>query len=213
LHLATSLDLKIWKEHGQMINDWDQLKAEGFVVPWDMAQQNPVSHHAWCKAGGIFSETINGKYIMLFGDRNIWLAFSDNGLDWQAEMIPFIKPRKDFFDSIHVEMGPAPIKTNKGWLVIYHGIDENIIYRLGFLLLDINDPKKILYRSEQPIFEPSADYELSGVIDLDKTIKPKVVFCCGATVVDGLLRIYYGAGDTYICTANSPLEEILKNIL
>jgi len=211
LHLATSLDLKNWQKHGQMLQNWDFLAASGFIVRWDMAQQSSIARHAWCKAGGIFNELIDGKYMMLFGDRHIWQAFSNDGLHWQAVKMPFIKPRPGFFDSIHVEMGPAPIKTKKGWLIIYHGIDEKIIYRLGIILLDIKNPKKILYRSGQPIFEPSADYETSGIIDLDKTNKPKVVFCNGATVVDGQLRIFYGAGDTYICTAIAPLHDILKN--
>jgi predicted GH43/DUF377 family glycosyl hydrolase len=211
LHLATSFDLKIWQKHGQMLQGWNFMAADGFIVDWDMAQQSLVARHDWCKAGGIFNEKINDEYAMLFGDRHIWMAFSRDGLKWQAVNKPFIKPRPGYFDSIHVEMGPAPIMTEKGWLIIYHGIDEKIIYRLGIILLDINDPKKILYRSDKPIFEPQADYEITGIIDLDKTDKPKVVFCNGATIVDGILRIFYGASDTFICTATAPLEDILKN--
>lgn len=130
-------------------------------------------------------------------------------------------------------MGPPPIKTDAGWLVLYHGIDDKIVYRLGFLILDLNDPSKILYRSEKPIFEPEEPYELSGMVDilpeglealekmsqeeLNEFLKtheqsgkmPQIIFCCGAVVVDGILRIYYGASDSVICTATAKIEDVL----
>ncbi len=138
-------------------------------------------------------------------------------------------------------MGPSPIKTDKGWLILYHGIDKKIFYRLGFLLLDINDPTKILYRSKNAIFGPKESYELGKIIgktfidvipggleaihskksedlknylaELDKRkMIPKVIFCCGAIVVDGVLRIYYGASDTFICTATAKLKDVLRTV-
>jgi len=235
LSFATSMDLKKWEKHGTMMPDWDAEKAGAFRVKWDTVRNTVAAKKEWSKAGGIFSEVINGRYWMLFGDSNIWLANSEDGLSWQPIWEPFIKPRKgNYFDNAHIEMGPPPIKTDKGWLILYHGIDNKIYYRLGFLLLDLDDLTKILYRSEKPIFEPEKPYELSGLVDIlpgglkamEKMSKkelveflkthkktgrmPKVTFCCGAVVVDGILRIYYGASDSVICTATARLEDVLN---
>ncbi len=232
LNFATSQDLKNWQKQGKILPDWDFKKAGGFLVDWDEARKE--TEKEWSKAGGIFSEIINNKYWMLFGDSNIWLVSSDDGIKWEPIWEPFIKPRKgNYFDNAHIEMGPPPIKTDVGWLVLYHGIDKEIYYRLGFLILDLNDPTKILYRSEKPIFEPEEPYELSGIVDIlpgglkamgkmskeelaeflkthEKTGRmPKVTFCCGAVMVDGILRIYYGASDSVICTATAKLDDVL----
>ncbi|MBI2035171.1 MAG: hypothetical protein HYT12_00615 [Candidatus Liptonbacteria bacterium] len=238
LNLTTTKNLKEWEDRGPMIPDWNLKKAGGFLVPWDPAQvkaeSNSEAAKKWCKAGAIFPETIGGKYWMLFGDRNIWLASSHDGIVWEPVWNPFIKARsKNYFDEKHVEMGPPPIKTNKGWLVLYHGVTSKIEYKIGLLLLDINDPTKILYRSNEPIFEPQETYELSGIVDIlpggyeamqkmskdelevfindaeSKGTMPKVVFCCGAVLANDILRIYYGASDSVICTATAKLADIL----
>ena len=131
-------------------------------------------------------------------------------------------------------MGPPPIKTKKGWLVLYHGINDSHWYKIGFLLLDLKNPRKIIYRSEKPIFGPEKDYEMSGIVDVlpggletmqkmskkelknflakndTKGTMPKVTFCCGAIVVNDILRIYYGASDSVICTAIANINDLLK---
>lgn len=172
---------------------------------------------------------------MLFGEHRIWFAKSENGTDWIGDQVPFLEPRRgDYFDNTFVEMGPPPIKTERGWLVLYHGINNKHCYKIGFLLLDLKNPRKILYRSKNPIFEPTEDYEVSGMVDVlpgglatmqkmsDKKLKmflakneakgtmPKVTFCCGAVLIKDTLRIYYGASDTFICTATAKLSDILK---
>jgi predicted GH43/DUF377 family glycosyl hydrolase len=239
LQSATSRNLRNWKKHGEMIPVWNFVKADGFLVEWDPAQveaqKDATAKKKWAKAGGIFPEIINNKYWMLFGDRNIWLANSQDGIHWQPIWKPFIKPRRgNYFDNIHVEMGPPPIRTKKGWLVLYHGINDKIVYRIGFLILDLKNPTKILFRSEKPIFGPEEPYELGGLVDIlpgglasmetmskeelnnyiiklkeDKNM-PCVVFCCGAVVVNNILRIYYGASDSAICTATTKLNTILN---
>lgn len=211
LHIATSDNLIDWQKYGLAIPNWDMEKAKGFVVSWDFAQQTEIAKKEWSKAGGIFSEKIKEQYWMIFGDRNIWLATSNNGINWEPIWQPFITPRKGLFDSEHVEMGPSPIKTDFGWLVLYHGIDDKMVYRLGYLLLGLNDPSKILYRSNEPIFEPSASYELEGIIDITNNNKPKVIFCCGAVLINNTLKIYYGAGDSVICTASTDINNLIKN--
>jgi len=210
LNLTTSNDLKNWRKHGPMLKNWNFLKAGGFIVKWDKVRNQYPVRSQWSKAGGIFPELISNKYWMIFGDSNLWLAQSKDGKKWQPIEKPFLQPRKNYFDSIHLEMGPSPIKINKGWLVLYHGVDKEIVYRLGYLFLDLTNPNKILYRSAKPIFEPSASYELGGSVDITGDNKPKVIFCCGAVIVNNILRIYYGAGDSVIGTAMIKLDELIK---
>ncbi len=213
LSLTTSNDLKNWRKHGPMLKNWNFLKAGGFIVKWDKARNQYPVRSQWSKAGGIFPELIDNKYWMIFGDSNLWLAQSKDGKEWQPIEKPFLKPRKKYFDSVHLEMGPPPLKTGKGWLVIYHGVDEKIVYRLGYLFLDLTNPNKILYRSAKPIFEPSASYELEGSVDITGDNKPKVIFCCGAVIVNNILRIYYGAGDSYVAVASAHYGKLLKKYL
>lgn len=241
LQLATSTDLKTWHTQGEMLTNWDFDKAGGFLIDWDMAQfiaeGDPEARRKWAKAGAIFPEKISGNYHMLFGDRHIWRATSDDGLRWQATLEPFIRPRSEqFFDSYHVEMGPPPIRTEQGWLVLYHGINQTARYQLGYVLLDLRDPSKILQRSSEPIFIPSETYELSGIVDilpggfdamktlpdaeLEKFVAiqkkegtmPAVAFFCGAVrESDDRLRLYYGAADSVICTATAAIADILNS--
>lgn len=238
LLIATSGDLRHWERHGEVIPQWDLEKAHGFQVKWDEARFTQTAlNKRWIKSGGIFSEKIDDRYWMLFGDSNMWFATSRDGLKWEPVWEPFIRPRAGMFDSVHVEMGPPPIKTEKGWLVLYHGIDEKIVYRIGFLLLDLGDPREILYRSDEPVFEPQEPYELSGIVDIlpgglkklqsmskeelneflrtaeVKGFMPKVVFCNGAVLAGDTLRIYYGASDSVICTATVKLDDISKLII
>ncbi len=212
LCLMTSPDLKNWQRHNEIFPNWDSERAGEFLLPWDKAQTNHKAKHHWLKAGTIFPEKLNGKYWMFFGDRLIWYATSKNGINWVPEYEPLLKPRRKHFDSVHIEIGPPPIRTKQGWLILYHGVDESVTYRLGYLLLDRHNPLKILKRSKLPIFEPKKDYELNGQIDItqNKEYLPQVIFCNGAILEKNLLRIYYGAGDSVICTATAKLDDILN---
>lgn len=246
LNIATSKDLKNWEKHGQAFTDFRFIQMGGVFPRWKTGKlrdiHKPKGKDERSKAGGIFSEKINDKYWMLFNEHRIWLAHSEDGIEWKVIPEVFLKPRRgNYFDNFFVEMGPQPVKTEEGWLILYHGIDRQIYYRLGVLLLDLKDPRKILYRSKEPIFGPKEPYEMGKEIgkafidvipggleaiqsknkkDLEKYLKkldkekmiPKVIFCCGAVVVDGVLRIYYGASDTFICTATASLDDILKII-
>ena len=210
LLFATSDNLHDWERRGEIIPQWDFKKAKGFQVKWDEARYTETALKKWIKSGGIFSEKIDGKYWMIFGDSNVWLAYSKDCMKWKPLWEPFIKPREGFFDSVHIEMGPPPIKTDKGWLVLYHGIDEKIVYRIGLVLLDLNNPRKIIFRSSESLFQPREPYELSGIVDIlpgglkglqkmteeelnnflrtaqVKGFMPKVTFCCGAIASDHL---------------------------
>lgn len=234
LSLATSDDLKRWTKHGILFKNWNYKKTGGL---WYFLYETLVHFRHpkdWSKAGGIFPAAIGGTYWMLFGDSKIWLAHSDDGVRWTPRQEPMIFPRSGHFDNRAVEMRPPPIKTEKGWLVFYHGVDEKLVYRIGFLILALHDPSRILYRSEKPIFEPSGPHELRGIVDIlpggyramekmnekelgafvekweKKGKMPHVAFCCGAVAVNGMLRIYYGASDSVICTATARLNDILS---
>jgi beta-1,2-mannobiose phosphorylase / 1,2-beta-oligomannan phosphorylase len=88
--------------------------------------------------------------------------------------------------------------------MFYHGISDDRIYRLGVVLLDLEDPTKIIYRSDEPIFEPATPYEVAGKI-------PNVVFSCGAVLIKNKIFLYYGAADQVIGVATIDKDKLFKN--
>jgi predicted GH43/DUF377 family glycosyl hydrolase len=109
------------------------------------------------------------------------------------------------WDSARVGAGAAPIKTDKGWLEIYHGANEQHQYCLGAFLMELDNPSKVIARTEEAIMVPSATYELSGFFG-------NVVFTNGHTLhPDGdTITIYYGASDEFVCGARFSLKEIIS---
>jgi predicted GH43/DUF377 family glycosyl hydrolase len=249
LHSATTKDLNgPWHRQGPMVPDFDFFESGGRFVRWERGRPVEMTPpkpgffrwkrgSRWSKSGALFSERIDGKYVLLFGEFFAWLATSSDGARYEVEQEPLLGPRKGsaYFDNTFVETGPPPILTRKGWLVLYHGIDEAFRYQLGFVMLDRSDPRKILYRSDEPIFGPREEYEIGdALIDVidggvaamsklneeelktfyrkarEENVMPQVTFCPGTVLRDGNLWLYYGAGDTSICAAWVPLEELLK---
>jgi predicted GH43/DUF377 family glycosyl hydrolase len=104
-----------------------------------------------------------------------------------------------------VGVGPPPIKTDLGWLVIYHGVSIESIYRAGAILLDLDNPSKVLARTKEPILEPEMEFEKYGVV-------PNVVFPDGAIVQYRKLMVYYGGADKVCCVASTPLDEFLDEL-
>jgi predicted GH43/DUF377 family glycosyl hydrolase len=104
-------------------------------------------------------------------------------------------------------MGPPPIKTKDGWLAIYQGVgfQDNSRYKIGAMLLDLNDPTVVTHRSPHPILEPEADYENGG-------FKAGVVYPCGAVVIGNKLIVYYGGSDTYLAAATADLNQFLDEL-
>jgi predicted GH43/DUF377 family glycosyl hydrolase len=161
----------------------------------------------------LFPEKINGKFAILhsFYPKILIDYFDDlNELDGKHfiksnNTRPVDKTRT--WDSWFRGVGPSPIKTKEGWLILYHAMDHNNPdrYRLGALILDINDPTKVLYRSQKPILEPEEDYENNGH-------KWGVVYSCGAVVKDGELFVYYGGADKFVCVASIDLEDLLEDL-
>jgi predicted GH43/DUF377 family glycosyl hydrolase len=109
------------------------------------------------------------------------------------------------WDSGRIGGGAVPIRTEKGWLELYHGATKEHRYCMGALLLDPNDPSKVIARSSRPIMEPEADYEKNGFFG-------DVVFSCGALVDGDVVKMYYGVADTSMACAELSLSEILDSL-
>lgn len=158
----------------------------------------------------IFPERVNGKYFIIHrsGD-DIDSAFSPT-LDFDGETwideYRWVRPRKGMWDSRKVGAAAPPIKTEVGWVLLYHGVsDEDGVYRVGVLLCDLKDPTKIVARSDEPIFEPEAPYETKGQVG-------NVVFPCGAVHIGEKILIYYGAGDSVVGVATVGLQKLLGSL-
>lgn len=157
----------------------------------------------------IFQGKVNGRYVRL--DRpyggggpggNIWISYSDDLIHW-GEHRPFMKPYTNWAAD---KIGPTPpIKTKYGWLEIYHGVKQ-LRYAIGAVLLDLDDPSKIIARANSPILTPSEPYEYMG------HITSGVVFPCGALVDEDKdeIRLYYGAADICVGLATGKLSELIE---
>lgn len=156
------------------------------------------------KDSSLFPRKINGKFALLYrtGARKTFFSTSSDVASWPEKTFVF-EERPNSWDSFRAGIGAPPIETEKGWLLFYHGVDNKNVYRLGIMFLDTYDPTKILYRSNEPVFEPEADYEKYGFI-------PNVVFTCGAVEKDGQYFVYYGAADQVIGVATIEKEKVLS---
>ena len=161
----------------------------------------------------IFPEKVNGKYVIfhrVFPD--ILIDFLDD-LDFDGKTKWLrgefkIRTRVDYWDNRKVAAGPPPIKTGEGWLLIYHAVGEQApdSYKIGAMLLDNQDPTRVLARSPEPILEPQAWYERKG-------LKSNVVYPCGAVVIGERLFLYYGGADRVVCAASVNLDGLLEQLI
>jgi beta-1,2-mannobiose phosphorylase / 1,2-beta-oligomannan phosphorylase len=179
--------------------DFQAFDRKGMIFP---------PHNKDC---AIFEEKISGKYYALhrpsspeLGGNYIWLAESPDRIHWGNHQCIAVT-RKGKWDSARVGAGGSPIKTEEGWLEIYHGANEDNRYCLGALLLDLHNPAKVIARSEHPIMEPVAAYEKTGFFG-------NVVFTNGHFVDGDTIHMYYGASDEVICGATLSIKEILKTL-
>ena len=164
------------------------------------------------KDGVLFPEKVNGLYARLDrpignGVGSIWLSYSPDLLNWGRSECIF-SPRPRHWDSYRIGASCPPILTDRGWLEIYHGVkmtSSGPIYRAGAIMLDKDDPSKVLGRGLAPLLSPREEYERVGDIG-------NVVFACGAIVEDdGEVKVYYGAADTSICVASAHIDDIIAN--
>ncbi len=179
--------------------NWKNFQSHGMVLP---------PHNKDC---AIFEEKVNGLFYALhrpssvdIGGNYIWIASSPDSIHWGNHKC-IIKTREGAWDSKRVGAGAAPIKTDKGWLEIYHGANEKHQYCLGAFLMDLKDPSKVIARTVEPIMIPTEQYETSGFFG-------NVVFTNGHVVdADGdTVTIYYGAADEFVCGAHFSLKEIFS---
>lgn len=162
------------------------------------------------KDGVLFPEKINGRYARLdrpigLGVGSIWISFSNDLISWGDSKV-LLPPRRGYWDSFRVGASVPPIRTETGWLEIFHGTkmtSAGPIYRAGAALLDLDDPTRLIKRCDIPILSPREDYERIGDVG-------NVVFPCGAIVEpDGLIKVYYGAADTSIAVATAKLSDLV----
>ena len=179
--------------------DWKKFTQEGMIFP---------PHNKDC---ALFEERIGGKYYAFhrpsspeLGGNYIWLAESPDLIHWGRHRC-VARNRKGSWDSARVGAGASPIRTDEGWLEIYHGATEENRYCLGALLLDLEEPWRVLARSEEPIMQPSAIYEREGFFG-------DVIFTNGHVVDGDRLALYYGAADSVICAANLSIKVILESL-
>jgi len=210
-----------------MFDGWDYIRVavisiaeedflSGQFWKWDgphIISEPHQIHKNWV----LFPEKIRGKYAILHSVApNVEIAYRDAIEDIGTDE-PYVTswvgsrsdlaPREDAWDSLVRGAGPPPIKTKRGWLLLYHAIDEHDPgrYKLGAMLLDLNDPTRVIYRSAVPILSPNEPYENHG--------KPGIVYACGAVARRGILYVYYGGADKVVCVATAPLEAFLAALI
>jgi len=153
------------------------------------------------KDAALFPKKLNGRYALLHRrPPHIWIAFSDDLLCWDDHQV-LMETRPGKWDSRRIGAAGPPIYTDRGWVLIYHGVDERRIYRLGVAVLDLEDPTRVLFRQDDPILEPEEGWEVYGDV-------PNVVFSCGQAEADSDTYVYYGAADSVIGVAVLDAEEM-----
>jgi predicted GH43/DUF377 family glycosyl hydrolase len=189
LCLATSQDLIHWER-------------KGVILPAYKGNWN----RGWTKSGAMVPEKIGGKYWMYWlgttADKTdqMGISYSSDLLHWtEATETPVLPRRPGKFDSRVVEPGPPPIFTKDGIVLIYNGADDKLIYRTGVAVFDRKDPRKLLSRTDEPIFTPEKEWEKVGQV-------PNVVFVEGMARQGKRWLFYYGGADKYVGVARAPVQ-------
>ncbi len=163
----------------------------------------------------IFPERVNGYFVLLHRPASwigaaygcekpsIWISFSSDLLAWRSHRL--LAGPAYWWEALKIGGGTPPVKTKDGWLMIYHGVDAQRVYRAGAMLLDLNDPCRVLARTPEPILEPEAKYERWGLV-------PNVVFPTGNVVIQDRLFVYYGGADRVSCVATVELDKLLAHL-
>jgi beta-1,2-mannobiose phosphorylase / 1,2-beta-oligomannan phosphorylase len=204
---------------------WTAWKRPVLITSLDVNQKNPhvvseyLKDRPWSakigigyKNPAILPEKIKGKYVIFYRVwPNIVIDYVDD-LNFDGKKLlkghQLIPARRNMWDSYRIGIGGSPLKIKEGWLMFYNAVNLRQFhkYGIGAMILDHNDPGKVLYRSSQPILEPEEDYENNGH-------KSGVVFAGGSTIKDGQLFLYYGGSDKYACVATAPLDKFVKQLI
>lgn len=194
VYLATTSDFRSVERHGIIRHPEDKNAA---LLPRKLDDMWVLFHRPQTDfAGGR-----GGIFVSRSPDLHTWTAPEE-----------VLQPRSGaWWDSLRIGIGPPPLRTEAGWLVIYHGVKETVagsIYRVGLALTDLDEPTRVTHRLPGWVLAPLADYERTGDV-------PNVVFPCGLVRDEGSgqIRLYYGAADTSVCLATAQLDDLLAAVL
>jgi len=193
-HLAISSDLRHWKKMGRITSAKDDDR-DVVIFPE--------------KTNGYFYRTSRPTYRCGEGYSNknpaIWMTRSTDLLEWDEPLKLFYQGQEDW-ESFKVGASCPPLKTSRGWLMLYHGVSaKDRAYRVGAFLLDFKNPCKILAKSHRPLMEPTLPYETEGYYN-------GCVFPTGNVIKDGTLYVYYGAADHFIGLATCSIDELVESL-
>jgi len=165
------------------------------------------------KDAALFPRRFDGRWAMIHrpsplrGGANMWISFSPDLRHW-GDHTMFLEARDGaWWDAGKIGLGPPPLETPEGWLLMYHGVHATAagpIYRAGLALLDLENPRVVVGRTDEWVFGPSAPYEVAGDV-------AKVVFPCGWVLdpAGEVVSVYYGGGDSVVGLATVPLADLL----
>jgi len=176
---------------------WDKWTMPSAVSPEGIVDKDAI----------FIPEMIGGKYMVIHRIGEHVCADFVTSLDFNKlqvkQCINIIAPRRGMWDGGKVGISTPAIKTKEGWLVLYHGVSSSTTYRVGCVLLDLQNPTIVKARTAIPFFEPKEEYEHKGVV-------ANVVFPCGIVVRSGIVYIYYGAADQTVGVATIKLSKLLS---
>lgn len=169
------------------------------------------------KDAALFPKRFDGRWVMLHRpvprargtSLDIWMSYSPDLVHWGRHRMLLRARRGGWWDANKIGLSTPPMETDKGWLILYHGVRETgsgSIYRVGVALLDLDDPRRVLRRSDKWIFGPRESYERMGDVD-------DVVFPCGWVRDGDKVRLYYGAADSCIALATASISDLVDYVL
>lgn len=193
LALASTFDFKNFEKLGLIGPDRDDKDC--VIFPERIAGKIALLHRLESKIQIAYFDSIPH----LQKSREFWRSYVEHLDDYEVIRSKFP------WEQRKVGVGPPPIKTDRGWLVLYHAVSIDHIYRVGAMLLDLENPARVLNRSREPILEPEMDFEKHGVVS-------NVVFPDGVAAVNGTLLVYYGGADAVCCVASAPMNQFLDEL-
>ena len=191
--LARARDLRSWEKLGPITAD-------------DVDDRDAI----------LFPERINGKWFMLhrpmtwWGEGypcegpSIWITSGDEPGHWGEEHL--LAKAEQEWEGGKIGGSTPPMKTDQGWLTLFHGVDTGGVYRVGVMMLDLADPRRVIARAPGFLIEPEAEWERVGHV-------PNVCFPCGQVVLGDTLHVYYGGADSVVCVATCGFKELIDHVM
>jgi len=186
-----------------LTKDFRTFRRQGVIMP-------PEN-----KDASLFPRKFNGRWALLHrpipvnpaARAHIWLSFSPDLIHWGEHAVVMEAREGGWWDAHKIGLGPQPIETQEGWLIVYHGVRltaSGSIYRAGLALFDLDNPRRVIYRSNEWVFGPRKDYERVGDVS-DVTFPSGAVYDAATDE----LRVYYGAADTSVGLITAKLSDVL----